>query len=229
MQRREFLAGAAITAAPLFVPQRAFGANDRISYGVIATGGRGQYVASIFKKLGAECVALCDVYEPNLQRAKSAFPDAKTFVDYNDLLAEKMDAVLLAGPDHHHCPMLVAALAAGKDVYAEKPLSKTLEENVTMINAVKKSDRVVQIGMQRRSSEPILKAKKLIDNGILGQITLVKPQWHWNVAKPLDNSPLPGKIDWKRFLGTAQEREVVPMRYRYWRQFWDYAGGNMTD
>jgi predicted dehydrogenase len=229
MERRDFLAGAAMAAAPLFVPQSAFGANDRISYGVIATGGRGRYVSSEFTKLGAECVAICDVYEPNLLKAKDQHPQAKTFVDYHDLLAEKMDAVLLAGPDHHHCPMLLAALAAGKDVYAEKPLSKTLEESVTMINAVKKSDRVVQIGMQRRSSEPVMKAKKLIDDGILGQITLVKPQWHWNVAKPLNNTPLEGKIDWKRFLGSAQDREVVPMRFRYWRQFWDYAGGNMTD
>jgi len=230
MERRDFLAAGALAAAPLFVPKSAFGANDRISYGVIATGGRGRYVSSEFAKLGAECVAVCDVYEPNLEKAKAQHPQAKSFVEYKDLLAEKMDAVLLAGPDHHHCPMLLAALEAGKDVYAEKPLSKTLEESITMINAVRKaSDRVVQIGMQRRSSEPVLKAKKLIDDGILGQITLVKPQWHWNVAKPLDNSPLPGKIDWTRFLGTAQEREVVPMRFRYWRQFWDYAGGNMTD
>ncbi len=229
MQRREFLAGAAVTAAPLFVPKSAFGANDRISYGVIATGGRGRYVSSEFAKLGAECVAICDVYEPNLEKAKQQHPQAKTFVDYHDLLAEKMDAVLLAGPDHHHCPMLVAALAASKDVYAEKPLSKSLEESVKMVEAVKRSDRVVQIGMQRRSSDPVIKAKRLIDDGIIGQITMVKPQWNWNIAGPLDNSPLPGKIDWKRFLGTAPDRDVTPMRFRSWRLFWDYAGGNMTD
>jgi predicted dehydrogenase len=229
MQRRDFLAGAGITAGPLFIPQSAFGANDRISYGVIATGGRGRYVSGIFRKLGAECVALCDVYSPNLEKAKEQAPDAKTFVDYNDLLAGKMDAVLIASPDHHHAPMLYASLAAGKDVYLEKPLSKSLEQSLEMIRAVRKTNRVVQIGMQRRSAESIMKARKLVDDGVLGQITLVKPQWHWNISAPLDNSPLPGKLDWGRFLGSAPKRDLEPMRFRKWRYFFDYAGGNMTD
>ena len=89
--------------------------------------------------------------------------------------------------------MLLAALEAKKDVYPEKPLSKSLEESQQMIEAVRKSKQVVQIGMQRRSAESIMKAKKLVDDGVLGQITLVKPQWHWNVAKPLNNSPLAGQ------------------------------------
>ena len=227
MNRRDLLKAAA--AAPLFVPRSAWGANDRISFGVIATGGRGRSVTNVFKKVGAECVALCDVYEPNLELAKKATPDAKAFVDYNDLLAEKMDAVLIASPDHQHFPMLAAALEAGKDVYLEKPLSKSIEESAKMIQAVRKSKQVVQIGMQRRSAESIMKARKLVDDGVLGQITLVKPQWHWNIAQPLDNSPLPGKLDWKRFLGNAKKRDLEPMRFRRWRYFWDYAGGNMTD
>jgi len=229
MQRREFLTGAAVTAAPLFVPQSAFGANDRISYGVIATGGRGRYLSGKFLKAGAACVALCDVYEPHLEEAKKQAPDAKTFVDYEDLLAEKMDAVVIASPDHQHAPMLLASLEAGRDVYLEKPLSKSLEESLKMIQAVRKSKQVVQVGMQRRSAESIMKAKKLVDDGVLGQVTLVKPQWHWNISKELDNSPLPGKLDWNRFLGSAKKRDLEPMRFRKWRYFTDYAGGNMTD
>lgn len=229
MDRRNFLTGAALTAAPLFVPKSAFGANDRITYGLIAAGGRGRYLNDKFQKLGAQCLALCDVYEPNLQAAQKQSPDAKPFLDYNDLLAEKLDAVVIASPDHHHAPMMLAALKAGKDVYAEKPLSKTLDESLTMIEAVRKSKQVVQIGMQRRSAESIMKAKKLVDDGVLGMITLVKPQWHWNIAKELNNSPLPGKLDWDRFLGSAPKRDVVPMRFRSWRYFKDYAGGNMTD
>lgn len=226
--RRHFVAS--LAAAPLFVPQSAFGANDRIRYGVIATGGRGRYLNRVFMKLGAECAALCDVYEPHLELAQKDAPGAKTFVDYRDLLALKdVDAVIIASPDHWHCPMLLDALAAGKDVYLEKPLSKTLEESAKMIQAVRTSKQVVQIGMQRRSAASILKAKQLVDDGVLGRITLVKPQWHWNIAGPLDNSPLPGKLDWKRFLGNAKKRELEPMRFRKWRYFWDYAGGNMTD
>jgi predicted dehydrogenase len=227
--RRNFLKVAA--AAPLFVPASAFGANDRIAYGLIGTGGRGRYLNRNFQKLGAECVALSDVYDPNLDAAKKESPaGVRTYLDYHELLTQPgIDAVVLAGPDHHHCPMLLAALEAKKDAYAEKPLSKTLAESQKMIQAVAQSKQVVQVGMQRRSAESIMKAKKLVDDGVLGRVTMVKPQWHWNIAKELDNSPLPGKLDWNRFLGTAPVRDLEPMRFRRWRYFWDYAGGNMTD
>jgi predicted dehydrogenase len=233
--RRAFLresigAGAALAAAPLFVPRKAWGANDKMAYGVIAAGGRGRYLNKEFLKAGAECVALCDVYEPNLEKAKADSPGAKTYVDYHELLQQQgLDFVVLAGPDHHHCPMLLASLKAGKDVYAEKPLSRTLAESRTMIDAVRASKKVVQIGMQRRSAPALIEVKKLIDEGILGRVTQVKPQWRWNVSKPLNNTPLPGKLDWTRFLGTAKKRALEPMRFRYWRYFWDYAGGNVTD
>jgi predicted dehydrogenase len=87
----------------------------------------------------------------------------------------------------------------------------------------------VQIGMQRRSAPAVIAAKAKIDSGILGKITMAKPMWNWNVSKPLDNSPLPGKLDWNRFLGSAKPRDLEPMRFRSWRYFWDYSGGNMTD
>jgi len=226
--RRQFLAAA---AAPLFVPQSAFGANDRINYALIAAGGRGRSVSRVFQKLGAQCVALCDVYEPNLAAAKKDAPDAETYGNYHELLTEEKgaDAVLIASPDHHHYPMLMAALAAKKDAYAEKPLSKTLEESAKMIKAVRGSKQVVQIGMQRRSAPAIHKAKKLVEEGVLGRVTLVKAQWHWNISQKLDNSPLPGPLDWAAFTGTAPKRAPEPMRFRRWRYFFDYAGGNMTD
>jgi predicted dehydrogenase len=220
-----------VAAAPLFVPASAFGANDRINYAIIATGGRGRYLMTKFKALGAECTAMCDVYEPNLDEAAKIAPGAKRYLDYEELLAahKDLDAVALAGPDHHHWPMLKAALNAKKDAYAEKPLSHTLEQSNKMVAAVKASKQIVQVGMQRRSAPAIHKAKKLVDEGVLGRVTVVKPQWHWNISKELDNSPLPGKLDWKRFLGTAKQRPVEPMRFRRWRYFLDYAGGNMTD
>ncbi len=98
-----------------------------------------------------------------------------------------------------------------------------------MVKTVEASKKVVQVGMQRRSAPAIRAAKKLIDVGILGRITMVKAMWHWNVSGPIDNSPLPGELDWKRFLGASQDRPVEPMRLRSWRVFRDYAGGNMTD
>lgn len=218
-----------LAAAPL-ISKTVLGANDRIRYGLIAAGGRGRYVSKIFSKMGAECVAVCDAYEPNIDLAKQDSPEAKGYLDYREILDRKdIDAVLIASPDHWHCRMLLDAVAAGKDAYSEKPLSKSLQESKLMIDGVRKSRRVVQIGMQRRSAESVIKAKQLVDDGVLGRVTLVKPQWHWNVAKPLNNSPLPGKLHWDRFLGSAPKRALEPMRFRYWRYFWDYAGGNMTD
>jgi len=227
--RRQFIA-TALTAAPLFVPRSAWGANDRLAYGLIGSGGRGRYLQTNFQKLGAQCVAIAEVYDRNTEAGLKITPDAKSFVDYHDLLAHPgIDAVGVATPDHQHAPCLFAALDAKKDVYLEKPMSHSIEESQRMIAAVRKTDRIVQIGMQRRSAPAVIEAKKVFDSGILGKVTLAKPMWNWNVSKPLDNTPLPGKLDWKRFLGKAKDRDLEPMRFRSWRYFWDYSGGNMTD
>jgi predicted dehydrogenase len=228
MQRRDFLKAAA--AAPLFVPRSAFGANDRIQYGLIAAGGRGRYVSQVFEKYGAKCVAIAEVNAANMDKAQTQHPDAKPYIEYRDLLEQQgIDAVLIASPDHHHAPMLYAGLKAKKDVYLEKPLSYSLEQSLEMVKAVRRSKQIVQIGMQRRSIDKIQNAKKMVDDGMLGEISLVKAQWHWNVGRPLDNSPLPSKIDWERFQGDAPKHPFEPMRVRYWRYFKAYAGGNMTD
>lgn len=233
-ERRKFLRDslgvtAALTTAPMFVPGQAWGANDRPAYGLIGAGGRGSYVSKVFRGLGAQCVAVCDVYEPNLRKAQEEAPGAKPYVDSKDLLAQPgIDFVLVATPDHQHCPNLLAALAARKDVYLEKPMSLSLAQSRTMIEAVRKSRQIVQVGMQRRSAPMIYRAKELVDEGVLGKVALIKPMWNWNISRPLDNSPLPGKLDWKRFCGPA-EKEFQPMRFRYWRYFWEFSGGNMTD
>ena len=227
--RRQFLAST-LAAAPMFVPRSVWGANDRLAYGLIGSGGRGRYLNDSFQKLGAECVAVAEVYAPNLESGLKNSPNAKGYVDYHEVLAQSgVDAVVIASPDHQHAPMLMAALAAKKDVYLEKPMSHSIEESQRMIQAVRKAAQVVQIGMQRRSAPAVLKAREIVDSGILGKITLVKPMWNWNVSGPLNNRPLPGTLDWKRFLGPAKGRVLEPMRFRSWRYFWDYSGGNMTD
>lgn len=214
----------------MFIPSSAFGANDKIQFGLIAAGGRGRYVSTVFEKHGAKCVAIAEVNSANMDKAQTQHPDAKPYIEYRDLLSQSgIDAVLIASPDHHHAPMLYAALKAKKDVYLEKPLSYSLQQSLDMIKAVRATDRIVQIGMQRRSIDKIQNAKKMVDDGVLGQITLVKAQWNWNVGRPLDNSPLPSKIDWERFQGDAPKHAFEPMRVRYWRYFRAYAGGNMTD
>ena len=100
-RRKAITSGLAALSAPMFVPQRAFGANDRIAYGMIAVGGRGRYLNQKFSAQGNECVAVCDVYRPNIESALKDTPQAKTFGDYEELLAMKgLDAVVIASPDH---------------------------------------------------------------------------------------------------------------------------------
>lgn len=231
--RRSFLkgAGGTLAAAPLYAPSAAWGANDRLAYGMIGTGNRGRRLNQLFQRVGARPVALCDVYGPHLENAVHDSPaGTKTYLDYNDLLAQPgIDFVVNATPDHQHCPILLAALKAGKDVYQEKPLSLNLAQSQVMVKAVRRTDRIVQVGMQRRSMRFIMHAKDRIDEGMLGKISMAAARWNWHFRLPLDNSPLPGKLDWNRFLGPAPKRPLEPMRFRWWRGFWDYSGGNMTD
>jgi len=234
--RRGFLknaagAGAGLIWAPALVPQSARGANERVVFALIGAGGRGRGVTDNFKERGAQCAAVADAYEPNLELGlKAAGEGAKPYPDYRQVLERKdIDAVLIASPDHQHAPMLLDAVAAGKDVYLEKPMSHSIEEGARMVKAVRATKQIVQIGMQRRSSPSVLAAKTLVDQGLLGDTYLARVQWFWNTSRPLNNSTLPGKLDWDKFLGPAKKRPLEPMRFRHWRVFWDYSGGNMTD
>ena len=229
-RRRDFLAAAG--AAPLVLAQSAKGANDRITFALIGAGGRGRGVTHTFIEFGgAKCLAVADVYKPNLEKGlEVAGADAKGYVDYHEILArDDIDAVLIATPDHHHAPMMLDAVHAGKDVYCEKPMTHSIGEGVRVIREVRSTDRIVQIGMQRRSTPWIREAKKMIDDGLIGEIYSAKAQWNWIFARPLDNSTLEGELDWERFQGHAPHRPLEPMRFRSWRNFWAYSGGNLTD
>ncbi len=229
--RRDFVTAAGLVLAPALLPPAVRGANDRVVFGLIGAGGRGRSVTGSFREAGAQCAAIAEIYEPNIENGlKAAGEGASVYDDYRKLLDRKdLDAVLIATPDHWHAPMLYAALQAGKDVYLEKPMSRSIEQGAEMIRTVRAAKQVVQIGMQRRSSPSVLAAKSIVDQGLLGNIYLARVQWFWNISRPLDNSPLPGKLDWEKFLGTAPKRPLEPMRFRNWRYFWDYSGGNMTD
>ena len=228
-RRRDLLVGAA--AAPMFLAASAKGANERITFGLIGSGGRGRGVARAFIELGAQCAAVCDVYKPNLAKGlEIAGEAARPYSDFRRLLERNdLDAVLIATPDHWHVPMMLAAVQAGKDVYCEKPMSHSISEGVRAIRGVRATDRIVQIGMQRRSTAWIIEAKKLVDDGTIGKVFMAKAQWNWVRSAPLDNTALEGELDWKRFLGRATARPLEPQRFRSWRYFWDYSGGNMTD
>ena len=251
--RRRFLNTAAAGAAGVTMASRAMaqtaasasrvlGANDRINLGIIGSGGMGRYhiVSMLDNNKDVEFIAICDVYEGSRRAAKK---DCETrgstrtqdFVEHEKLLAMKeIDAVVIGSPDHWHERHLIDTVGAGKDAYCEKPMSWSIPQGVNMGKAVRKTDRIVQVGMQRRSTPSVMEAKKIIDSGFLGKVSLVRAEWYWSI----DNPPNPGQIklegalDWDRFQGTLPPEKryaMNPMKYRYWRYFWEYSGGNMTD
>lgn len=237
LNRRSFLGGTAslgagLLAAQNILPRSVSGANEKILMGIIGAGGRGQGVMATLMRQGAPFIAVCDPYRPNEQSAlERAGEKAKAYSDYRSLLENKdIDAVLIGTPEHQHGVQLIDAVQAGKDAYCEKPMSHSIEEGVKMVKAVRETDRIVQIGMQRRSSEAVHAAKKIVDEGQLGKVHLVRAQWFWqHHNQPLDNSPLAGELNWKQFCYPMEEIPFEPMKYRYWRYFWIFSGGNVTD
>src|SRR5262249_44381452 len=179
-----------------------------------------------------EFIHVCDVYEPNIAASlKLARENSKSTIDYKELLADKdVVAILNATPDHWHSSVLLDAVAAGKDVYTEKPFSYSIDQDLKMVKGVRATKQIVQVGMQRRSSEAVRGAKKLIEDGVLGEIVMARAQWYWN-RKPMPQKlQLAGKLDWERFQGPAKKRYPLDeRRFFHWRNFSDYNGGHLTD
>jgi predicted dehydrogenase len=228
MDRRHFLGGSAATFTALSA-QRVLGANGRVGIGTIGTGGRGRTVTLYFKENAkAEIRAVCDIYEENLRRGvEAAGGQVAAYEDYERLLENKdIDAVLIATPDHWHARMILDAVEAGKDVYVEKPMCHTIDEGFAVIEAVRRTRRVVQVGMQRRSYDLFLEGKKVMDSGKLGEVRLVNAWWY-NHQSSVRAPKIEGKLNWEKWLGTAPKRPLDPMRFRNWYYFYDYSGGLM--
>ncbi|MBN2329853.1 MAG: Gfo/Idh/MocA family oxidoreductase [Candidatus Omnitrophica bacterium] len=235
VNRRRFLerstAGMALAAAPMIVSRNVLGANDKITMGLIGAGGRGRGVMHDLVKQGADFIAISEIFAPAAQQALDVLEEGvKNHHDYRALLDRSdIDAVLIATPEHQHCVQLIDAVQAGKDVYCEKPMSNTIEEGYRTVQKVRETDRIVQIGMQRRSSETVMKTKKLIEDEIIGQIYMVKAWWNWSLSHKLNNSPLQSELDWNSFCHPKKNIRFEPMKYREWRYFWPFSGGNCTD
>jgi predicted dehydrogenase len=219
--RRSFLVAGATAVA--------MGAGERIRTGIIGAGGRGQYHVAQFKEVGAEMAAVCDVYEANLQAGlKAASTGAKPYTNYKKMLEDKsLDAVVIATPDHWHAQMTIDAVEAGKDVYVEKPMVHKIDEGFRVIEAVRRTKRVVQVGMQRRSYDVFQDAKKIMDSGAVGEVRLVN-SWWLNNQSSLRQKKVEGNLDWRQWLGSAPKREMDPTRFFNWYYFWDYSGGLMV-
>ena len=234
MNRRNLLRGAAAMSAASYM--RVLGANDRIQLGLIGCGDRGEYVMTVFQKSNqVDVSAVCDVYGAKIDKVQQKATAAKGFNDHRKLLEQKnVDAVLIATPDHWHSTCAIDALNAGKDVYVEKPLTLTIEEGPPIVKAARVNNRICQVGMQQRSGENYLQAKReYIDSGKLGKITMARTWWHGNsyhlrkAPEVLRNKP--SNLDWARFLGPVKWRDYDPQQYFNFRAYLDFGGGQVTD
>jgi predicted dehydrogenase len=203
---------------------------------VVGAGGRGTFVMSVFQKDPAVRVqAICDVYEPNLENAlslasKAQGRAAKAYRNYRELLADRdIQAVLIATPEHWHHRMVLDALAAGKDVYVEKPLCQTPAQGVELMEAERKSKQIVQVGMQRRSYDLYIEGGKIVAAGTLGNVRMVRSWWVNNYLGSTPATKLEGKLDWEQWQGPAARHAPDPDRFRNWREYKDYAGGIVAD
>jgi predicted dehydrogenase len=226
--RRVFLASSAAPALAFQPP------SDRIRIGVIGAGGRGRYLMQEVARSGenAAVVAVCDVWRVAREQAseycrKTFNTTPKLTSRYQELLAmSDVDAVLIATPDSTHSKILADSIAAGKDAYCEKPMGTSLEDARAAYLAVKASSRVVQIGTQRRSEAGLIGAAKMIRDGVIGKITRVDLQVHFQEPRwRRDYTQInPDDIDWEAF---AFGRNI-PKDMRVWREwqlFFDTTNG----
>jgi predicted dehydrogenase len=237
------IAGRAFSAHNKMNPARVIGANDRINVGLIGCGGRGTYVGKAFAKYGegnnSHIVAVCDVYAKR-RRLNAENHQAKAYADYREIIDRPdVDAVIVATPDHWHAKIALEAMDKGKDVYLEKPMCHTNEEAKKLVDTMKETKRVVQIGSQTTSADQWWKAKKAVADGMLGKLIMSQGSYHRNSIEgewnwPIDPNAGPnGKgddyVDWETWLGPAPKRPWDADRFFRFRKYWDYSGGIATD
>lgn len=241
--RRHFLqattAGLAATplAESLAAQEKKVSANDRIRVATIGLGGMGTGdTRSSLAVPGVELAAVADVYQGRLTRARESFGNQVfTTRDYREVLARPdIDAVIIATPDHWHSKISVDAMQAGKDVYCEKPMVQRIEDGMAVVEAQKKTGRIMQVGSQRVSSIVYQKAQDLLRAGAIGELNMVEAWWDrnsaigaWQYSIPPDATP--ENIDWDRFLGRAPKVPFEPVRLFRWRNYRDYGTGVAGD
>ena len=264
VNRRRFIQGAAASAGALAAAaplrsqdaasnRRVVGANDRINVAQIGVGGRGSSLQRLMLRMIEEgqnfkIGAVCDVYEKRRQLAQENSKAEFSSLDYREVLARpEVDAVVIATPDHWHGTMALAAIDAGKDVYLEKPMTHTIEEAKAVARRVRETGAVLQVGSQTTSADQWWKARKAIQDGMIGKLissqgsyhrNSLRGEWNWTpergrgwVIEP-DAGPHGqgvNYVDWNMWLGPAQKREWDPHRFFRFRKYWDYSGGIATD
>ncbi len=233
--RRSFARSAATLAALSY--QRIAGANDRVRLGFIGVGNRGSRLLEAAQEFAdQQIVAVCDLRDDYLDlAAESVNTNPARYKDYRALLERQdIDAVVIATPDHWHALQMIDACKAGKDVYVEKPLSLTVVEGRKMVETARRTKRVVQVGIHRRSSPFCREAAELVRGGGIGHVTSARCAvlvnlWPHGIGRPADSTP-PPDVEWEMFLGPAPAARYNENRNLYkFRWFYNYSGGQLTD
>ena len=214
-----------------------YSANDTINVALIGAGSQGTGDASTAKTVtGVKIVAACDLFDPRLDTAKKNFgADIFTTKEYKEILSRNdIDAVIIGTPDHWHKDIAVDAMNSGKHVYCEKPMVQQITEGTAVIDAQKKTGKILQVGSQGMSSVGNEKAKELFESGAIGQLNYVEGFWArntpggaWQYDLPADASEK--NVDWKKFLKDKQQLPYDPKRFFRWRCFRDYGTGVCGD
>ncbi len=223
-------------------PGRVIGANDRIAVGYIGVGGQGMAHVRSMKEHASENnivqAAVCDVWTKRIEAAKATIGgDCQGFDDYNKLLERNdIDAVCIATVDHWHTRTSLAALASGKHVYVEKPMTRYLGEAFEIYEAVKKTGKILQVGSQGCSDAKWHKAAELIQSGKIGPIVMIQgsymrndPQGEWNYT--IDPDLNKDNCNWERWMGNQIKKRVSfnPDHYFRWRKYYPYCAGLLGD
>lgn len=244
--RRQFLAasgGAVATAVTASSYRRVMGANDRIRWGVIGTGGMGTghihmtvgNDGAFAKWSNSQITAVCDIYQPRLERAAS-LTGARPFRDYRELIASGLvDGVLIAAPEHWHYRMAMDAVHAKLDVYLQKAMTRTFAEAKSLYRQISKTDRVFQLGSQYFQAPRWKRAKQLYEEGHLGKVTVAQCSYcrnslggEWNY--PIDEGVEPGKnLDWDAFMAPLPYLPYDPEYFFRWRKYRPFSAGILTD
>jgi predicted dehydrogenase len=217
------IGSSALLEQPAYASGQAVAPSDRVRFGIVGVGMEGSGLLTTAIQLsGVECVAAADLYDGRHELAKEIVgKPIRTTRRYQDLLDSKdIDAIIVATPDHWHKQVVVDAIAAGKDVYCEKPMSHNPADGLAMVAASKKSDRIVQIGAQRTSSVICAKAKDLYSKGAIGDLNLIEctlgrndPTGAWEYPPPPDLSPQ--NLDWDTWQGTAPKKAFDPLAFAH--------------
>ena len=238
--RREFVekTAAGLGVLAMGPAARVIGANDRVRVGMIGAGDRGQeLIRQLLKVPDAELVAIADVYTRRHDQVKQVAPGVKSFDDHRKLLEQKdIDAVIVASPLHCHARHFLDTIAAGKDLYSEKTMTWSIPEAEACRAAAKKSDRVIQIGLQHQSSGALADAKRCIKDGLVGKVTSVEswmsrntPRGKGQWVRQVPSDCTAENVGWEQFLNGRPARPFDAFKFINWRLYWEFSGGNITE